>query len=79
MITLAQKYGGHDAAAKSTLKEVFEFRNRKAAVVLNDVNYWTFGELQEDIPEEYYGDDPRVMMDYQLKKIQSHYSYYRDD
>ncbi len=79
MIAMMENHAGHDAAAKSALKEVFEFRNRKAAVVLNDVNYWTFGELQEDIPEEYYGDDPRVMMDYQLKKIQSHYSYYRND
>ena len=71
MITLREKHAGRDAAAKSKLKEVFEFRNAKAAVVLNDVNYWTFGELQEDIPEAYYDDDPRVMMDYQLKKIQS--------
>lgn len=79
MIRLAQKYGAHDSAAKSVLKEVFEFRNRKAAVVLNDVNYWTFGELQEDIPEEYYGDDPGVMMDYQLRKIERHYSYHEAD
>lgn len=79
MTTLMQKYARHDAAAKSTLKEVFELRNQKAAVVLNDVNYWTFGELQEDIPEEYYGEDPRVMMDYQLQKIERHYSYYGSD
>jgi uroporphyrinogen-III decarboxylase len=79
MISLAEKFSGHDHAAKDALKDVFEFRNARAAVVLNDVNYWTFGELQEEIPEDYYGDDPRVMMDYQLKKIQSHYSYYRRD
>jgi hypothetical protein len=48
-------------------------------VVLNDVNYWTFGELLEDIPEDYYGDDPRVMTDYQQKKIQRHYRAGGDD
>jgi uroporphyrinogen-III decarboxylase len=79
MTKLRESCARHDADAKSALKEAFEFRNTRAAVVLNDVNYWTFGELQEDIPEEYYGDDPRVMMDYQVKKIESHYSYYEND
>ncbi|MGA2765046.1 MAG: uroporphyrinogen decarboxylase family protein [Spirochaetia bacterium] len=79
MTTLREKFAKRDAEAKSRLKEVFEFRNTRAAVVLYDVNYWTFGELQEEIPEDYYGEDPRVMMEYQLKKIQSHYEYYQDD
>ena len=47
-ITLRETHAAHDAAAKSTLKEVFELTNKRAAVVLNDVNYWTFGGLQED-------------------------------
>jgi len=79
VIALREKFAGHDAAARATLKEVFELRNHSAAVVLNDVNYWTFGELQEHIPEAYYGDDPRVMLDYQLAKIQRHYACFPRD
>ncbi len=78
MISLRKKYEKHDAAAKAVLMEAFEFRNKRAAVVLNDVNYWTFGELQEQIPEKYY-DDPLVMMEYQLQKITRHYNTYQDD
>jgi len=76
MIELKDKYIAHDNEVKEILKETFEFRNKNAAVVINDVNYWTFGELIENIPEDYYEDDPGVMMHYQLKKIERHYDYY---
>ena len=76
MIELKEKYRAHDNEVKEVLKETFEFKNKYAAVVINDVNYWTFGELMEDIPEDYYEDDPAVMMQYQLKKIERHYDYY---
>ena len=78
MVTIREKHAKRDSTAKAVLREVFEFRNRQAAVVLNDVNYWTFGELQELIPEKYY-DDPGIMMEYQLKKIDRHYGAYDDD
>ena len=76
MIELKDKYIAHDNEVKEILKETFEFRNKNAAVVINDVNYWTFGELIENIPEDYYEDDHGVMMHYQLKKIERHYDYY---
>ena len=33
----------------------------------------------EDIPEDYYGNDPGVMMEYQIRKITRHYDYYDTD
>jgi hypothetical protein len=54
MIKLKDQFKDHDSTVKEKLKEVFEFKNKKAAVVINDINYWTFGELLEDIPEDYY-------------------------
>ena len=43
MIRLKDKYQDHDNRVKEILKETFEFKNKKAAVLINDVNYWTFG------------------------------------
>jgi hypothetical protein len=79
MIQLREKYRPHDESVKDKLKETFEFRNKRAAFVINDVNYWTFGELPENIPDDYYGSDPAAMMSYQLSKIERHYGYYADD
>jgi uroporphyrinogen-III decarboxylase len=79
MIKLREKYRERDARAKETLKSVFEFRNKGAAFVVNDANYWTFGELAGNIPEDYYGDDPGSMFRYQLAKIERHYSFHQDD
>ncbi len=79
MIELRQEYKDRDAWSRSKLKEAFEFKNKKAPVIINDCYYWTFGDLQADIPEGYYGDDPSVSMKYQLEKIQRHYGYYTDD
>jgi hypothetical protein len=76
MIELKKGYEDHDRKARETLDAVFRFTNKKAAVIIDDVNYWTFGELLDDIPEQYYGDDPGVMMEYQLKKIERHYGCY---
>ena len=79
MIKLKDQFKDHDSTTKEKLKEVFDFKNKKAAVVINDINYWTFGELLEDIPEYYYGSDPGVMMEYQIRKIKRHYDYYGTD
>jgi len=68
-----------DERAKDVIQKVFEFKNNKPAYLINDVNYWTFGENAEDIPEEYYSDDPSVSMKYQIDKIKRHYEYFPDD
>jgi hypothetical protein len=76
MIRLKDRYAEHDTHAREQLERTFERRNKHASVVINDANYWTFGERLDDIPEEYYGEDPAVMMNYQLGKIERHYGYY---
>jgi uroporphyrinogen-III decarboxylase len=79
MIQLRDKYRPHDDHVKEKLRETFEFRNKEASFVINDVNYWTFGELPENIPDDYYGSDPGSMLRYQLSKVERHYGYYEDD
>jgi hypothetical protein len=79
MKNLQEKLRQKDSVSKARLREVFEFRNKLAAVVINDVNYWTFGEIQDDIPEDYYGDDPEVSMNYQVRKIVRHYENFSED
>jgi len=79
MIKLKDKYREHDEWARSLIRDTFEFKNKRATVIINDVNYWTFGELLDDIPEDYYGDNPSVMMNYQIEKIKRHYRTYTDD
>jgi len=79
MIKLKDKYREHDEWARSLIQDTFELKNKRATVIINDVNYWTFGELLDDIPEDYYEDDPSVMMNYQIEKIKRHYNTYTDD
>jgi uroporphyrinogen decarboxylase-like protein len=79
MIKLKASLASHDEWAQAQLKEVFEFKNIKAKIIINDVNYWTFGELQENIPEDYYSDASSASMDYQVKKIKRHYANFPDD
>jgi len=79
MLQLRNQLKDKDTTSKERLKEVFEFKNRDPALVVNDVNYWTFGERQDDIPEDYYANDPSVSLDYQTTKIQRHYQHFPDD
>lgn len=79
MFNLRKQHAVHDDRAKSQLEEVFELRNKKAAIVVNDVNYWTFGEIERDVPTDYFGDDPGISMDYQIRKINRHYENFPDD
>jgi hypothetical protein len=79
MNQLKEKFQKKDNVSKAILEEVFEFKNKQAAVVINDVNYWTFGEIQDDIPADYYGDDPSVAMNYQIGKMIRHYENFEDD
>lgn len=38
--------------AESELAETFRFRNKQPAAVVVDSNYWTFGDLPEEIPAD---------------------------
>lgn len=79
MVQLQKKFKEQDAQSKEKLLRTFQFKNKEATVIINDVNYWTFGELKEDIPEKYYSNDPSVSMDYQIKKMIRHYDNFPDD
>jgi len=79
MIFLREKYENKDQQSKELLKKAFDFTNTSAAYVINDVNYWTFGEIQENIPEDYYSENPLSSMNYQIKKIERHYETFNDD
>lgn len=65
-------------SAESTLKEVYEFRNRKAPHIIYDVNYWLFGELPAHIPPGYCSSDASIMTEYQMRKIERHMRLYED-
>lgn len=57
---------------ESKMKTVFQFNNREPGKVVVDVNYWTFGDLTDEIPIDYYT-DADVALRYQLAKINRHF------
>lgn len=79
MIKLRDAYKQRDMESEEKLKDAFEFRNKKAPVIINDVNYWLFGEIPEDIPDGYCDKSPEIMLNYQIKKIKRHYDSFSDD
>jgi len=79
MIHLKEQFREHDEQAKAALKETFEFTNTTAPVIINDVNYWLFGDLPDNIPDDYCDEDPTSMMNFQLEKMKRHYATFTDD
>ena len=81
MLKLREKYSEKDKASLESIEEAYSFKNKTAPYVICDVNYWLFGDLPENIPDGYCGDDPDVMFQYQIKKMQNHYANeaYRND
>lgn len=79
MIKLKEQYLKKDAISNALIKEAFEFKNKLSPYVIYDANYWLFGDLPEDIPDDYCGKDPSIMFKQQIKKIKRHYQYYMDD
>jgi uroporphyrinogen-III decarboxylase len=68
----------HNDHAEQLMAQAFAFRNDKPVICMSDVNYWTFGELAEKIPDEYYT-DPATSMNYQIEKIKFHMANFPDD
>lgn len=64
--------------SEAALKDVFEFRNRRPATVIVDCNYWTFGDLREEIPDDHYT-NPASAFEYQMGKIERHFREIPDD
>lgn len=64
--------------AENGLAETFGFQNKQPSVVVVDANYWTFGDLPEEIPVDYYT-DPASALRCQLAKIERHYENILND
>ena len=72
------RYRDRSLAAEETIRSAFEFENDTAPYMINDVNYWLFGDLPENIPPDYCGEDPTAMIDFQVRKIERHIAEYDD-
>ena len=72
------RYRDRSLAAEETIRSAFEFENDAAPYMINDVNYWLFGDLPENIPADYCGEDPTSMIDFQVRKIERHLAEYDD-
>jgi uroporphyrinogen-III decarboxylase len=64
--------------AEAALAETFRMQNKQPAVVVVDANYWTFGDLPDEIPEDYYS-DPAAALRCQLAKIERHFENIPND
>lgn len=74
MIELKKEFSEKDKRSMEQIDEVYAFKNSVAPYSVVDTQYWIFGEVEEEIPEGYCGNDPGEMFDYQLKNIQAHYA-----
>ena len=72
------RYRDRSLAAEETIRSAFEFENDTAPYMINDVNYWLFGDLPANIPPDYCDEDPTSMIDFQVRKIEQHMSEYDD-
>ncbi len=64
--------------SEAELANAFQFKNKKAPVVIVDTNYWTFGDLADDIPSDHYT-DPASAFRYQMDKIERHFTNIPND
>lgn len=64
--------------AEEELATTFRFENREPAKVVVDSNYWTFGDLADEIPADYYT-NPAAALDCQLAKIGRHFENLPND
>jgi uroporphyrinogen-III decarboxylase len=58
--------------AEMELATAFRFQNKEPVVVVVDANYWTFGDLEDEIPPDFYT-DPASAFNYQISKIEGHF------
>lgn len=66
------------ARAEAELASTFRFENSRAALVVVDANYWTFGDRLDEIPEDYYS-DPASAFRCQMDRIERHFHAFPDD
>ena len=66
------------ALSEEKLSEAYRFENKKTPIVIVDTNYWTFGDLLDDIPADYYT-NPSSAFRYQMDKIEWHFNNIPND
>ena len=57
--------------AEAELGAAFRFENKAPAVVVVDANYWTFGDLAEEVPADFYS-NPEAAFRCQMTRIERH-------
>jgi uroporphyrinogen-III decarboxylase len=72
------RYKERIAFSKEKIKAVYEHRNSEMPFIVNYMNYWLEGENPSIIPANYF-EDPAVMTDFQLRKIDYHMEHFSDD
>ncbi|MEI6646072.1 MAG: uroporphyrinogen decarboxylase family protein [bacterium] len=78
MKRVLEQWNTRNQRAESRLAEAFRFQNKSAPVVIVDANYWTFGDLAEEIPDDHYT-EPASAFRYQMAKIERHFDDIPDD
>jgi len=64
--------------SQERIRAVYEHRNGELPFIVNYMNYWIEGETPSLIPDHYF-DDPSVMTDFQLRKMEAHMANFDDD
>lgn len=64
--------------AEAELAAAFRFQNKEPAVVVVDANYSTFGDLEDQIPSDFYT-DPASAFRYQMDRIEGHFQNIPND
>lgn len=78
MEQILDKWKDRNARSEAKLKKVYEFKNTEPAIVVVDCNYWTFGDLPEEIPDDHYT-SPESAFKYQMEKVERHFNFLPDD
>jgi uroporphyrinogen-III decarboxylase len=78
MEAMSERWKARNQRSEALLGEVFKFRNAAPAAVIVDANYWTFGDLPEEIPDDHYT-NPASALAYQTAKIERHFEQLPDD
>ena len=72
MIELKENYRERTKRARERISEMYTFQNKSPAIIIADAPNWIFGELQDTIPENYFGGNYEIMLHHQINKIQQH-------
>ncbi len=64
--------------SEEELATTFRFTNKKSPIVIVDANYWTFGDDPDIIPDDFYT-KPESILQYQMDKIESHFTNVPED